>query len=166
VRVGDDGLHLLEGVLAGLRVVTLREDSASCSNLDEVCAVFNIFANLMLDGGYAVGNTLTMDVVLEGEEVFVHVSAGDAKRRAGGLHMRAGDVASVNLITESHVSVVIRADVADGGKAGLERDLGVFNADDRLFGRGHREFVIRIEVRRHGEMSVDIDEARHHGVFG
>src|SRR5260370_5307171 len=115
--VGDDGLHLFEGVLAGLRVVTLGEDAAGCSDLDEVSTVFNVFADLMLDGGNAVGYCLTVYVVLVGEKVLVHVAAGDAESGARGLYVRAGDVAGVDLVAEGYVGVVVGAYVADGGGA-------------------------------------------------
>ena len=164
VSVGDDGLHLFEGVLGGLRVVALGEDAAGGSDLDEVGAVLDVFADLMLDGGDAVGYALAVDVVLVGEKVLVHVAAGDAERGAGDLHVRAGDVAGVDLVAESDVGVVVGADVADGGEAGFERDLGVFDADDGLFGGSHREFEVGVEVVGHGEVGVDVDEAGHDGV--
>ncbi len=115
VCVGDDGLHLFEGVLAGLRVVALGEDAACGSDLDEVGAVLDVFADLMLDGGDAVGYALAMNVVFEGVKVLVHVAASDAERGAGGLHVRAGNVAGVDLVAEGDVGVVVGADVADGG---------------------------------------------------
>ena len=63
VGVGDDGLHLFEGVLAGLRIVALGEDAAGGADLDEVGAVLDVLADLMLDGGDAIGYAFAVDVV-------------------------------------------------------------------------------------------------------
>ena len=79
VGVGDDGLQLFHGVLAGLRVVAFGEDAAGGGDLDEVGAVLDVFADLMLDGGDAVGYAFAVDVVLVREKVLVHVAAGDAE---------------------------------------------------------------------------------------
>ena len=166
VRVGDDGLHLFEGVLAGLGVVAFGEDAAGGADLDEVGAVLDVLADLMLDGGDAVGYGLAVDVVLVREKVLVHVAAGDAEGGTADLHVRAGDVAGVDLVAEGDVGVVVGADVADGGEAGFEGDLGVLNADDGFFGGRHGELEVGIEVVRHGEVGVGVDEAGHDGVFG
>ncbi len=72
----------------------------------------------------------------------------------------------VDLVAEGDVGVVVGADVADGGEAGFEGNLGVFDADDGLFGRRHRQLVEGIEVGGHGEVGVDVDEAGHDGVSG
>ena len=48
--VGDDRLHLFEGVLRGLRVVALGEHAAGGADLDDVGAVLDDFANLVLHG--------------------------------------------------------------------------------------------------------------------
>ena len=165
VRVGDDGLELFHGVLAGLGVVAFGEDAAGGGDFDEVGAVLDVFADLVLDGGDAVGYGFAMDVVLVREKVLVHVAAGDAEGGTADLHVRAGDVAGVDLVAEGDVGKGVGADVADGGEAGFEGDLGVFNADDGLFGRGHRELEVGIEVVGHGEVGVDVDEAGHDGVF-
>jgi hypothetical protein len=90
-------------------------------------------------------------------KVIVAVAAGDAEDGAGDLHVRAGDVAGVNLVAEGDVGEVVRADVADGGEAGFEGDLGIFNSEDALFCRGHRERPVGVEVVGEGEMRVDVD---------
>ena len=72
---------LFQGVLAGLRVVAFGEDAAGGGDLDEVGAVLDVFADLMLDGGDAVGYALAVDVVLVREKVLVHVAASDADGR-------------------------------------------------------------------------------------
>jgi hypothetical protein len=58
VGVGDDGFHLFEGVLRGLGIVSFGEDAAGGANLDEVGAVLDVLANLLLDGGDAVGDSV------------------------------------------------------------------------------------------------------------
>ena len=82
------------------------------------------------------------------------------------LHVRAGDVAGVDLVAEGDVGVVVGADVADGGEAGFEGDLGVFDSDDGLFRGSHGELPVWVEVVGHGEVGVHVDEAGHDGVFG
>ena len=94
------------------------------------------------------------------------MAAGDAERRAADLHVRAGDVAGVDLVAQGYVGEAVGADVADGGEAGFERDLGVFDSDDGLFGGRHGELKVGIEVVGHGEVRVHVDEAGHDGVFG
>ncbi len=146
-------------------IVAFGEDAAGGCDLDEVGTVLDVFADLMLDGRDAVGYALAVDVVLVGEKVLVHVAAGDSERGAGDLHVRAGDVAGVDLVAEGDVGEVVGADVADGGEAGFEGDLGVFDSDDGLFGGRHGEFEVGIEVVGHGEVRVHVDEAGHDGVF-
>src|ERR1700679_1275591 len=93
VRIGDEGLHLFEGVLAGLGIIALGENATTGGKLNEIGAVLDVFANLMLDGGDAVGYGFAVDVILVGEQVLVHVAAGDAECGTRDLHVRARDVA-------------------------------------------------------------------------
>ena len=58
VRVGDDGLHLFEGVLRGLRIVALRQHAAGGADLDQVGAVLDVLPHLVLHGGDAVGHAV------------------------------------------------------------------------------------------------------------
>ena len=92
------------------------------------------------------------------------MAAGNAEGGPRDLHVRAWDVAGVDLVAEGYVGEVVGADVADGGEAGFEGDLGVFDADDGLFGGCHRELKVGIEVVGHGEVGVHVDEAGHDGV--
>ena len=159
VRVGDDGLHLFERVLRGLGVVALGEHAAGGANLDEVGTVFDVGGAPCAARRECRRRRLRPDVVLLGEKVFVHVAAGNAERRSGDLHVRAGDVAGVDLVAQGDVGEAVGADVADGGEAGVERGLRVLHADDRFFGGRHGELEVGIEVGGIGEVGVHVDEA-------
>src|ERR1700722_3255935 len=98
VRVGNDGLHLFEGVLRGLRIVSLGEYAAGGADFDKVRSILNVFANLMLDGRDTVSYSLAVHVILKREKIFVHVTAGDAEGGTGDLHMGAGNVAGIDLV--------------------------------------------------------------------
>src|SRR5713101_8018045 len=94
-----------------------------------------------------------------GKQVVVAVTSGDAERRTGDAHAGTLDVAGVNAIAESDVSVTARADIAYSGKAGAEGKPRILHAGDR-FAR-NRDAKPRVAAIRGiaGEMGVNIDEA-------
>ena len=96
VGVGDDGLHLFERVLRGLGIVALGEHAAGGADLDEVGAVLDVLAHLVLHGGDAVGHAVAHRVIADGQQVVVAVAAGDADERAADLHVRPGNLAGVD----------------------------------------------------------------------
>ena len=166
VGVGDDGLHLFQRVLAGLRVVALGEHAAGRANFDQVGAVLDVVPDHVLHAGDAISNTSALHVVLLREEVLVHVSAGNAERWAGDLHVRAGDVSLVNFIAQCDVGEAVRSYVAHRGETCVERGLCVLYTNDRFLAGSHRELEVGIEVGCHGEVGVDVDEAGQQGVTG
>ena len=88
MRVGDNGLHLFQGVLRGLRIVALGEHAAGGADLDEVGAVLDVLAHLVLHGGDAVGHAVAHGVIADGQQILIAVAAGDADERAADQHVR------------------------------------------------------------------------------
>ena len=60
VRVRDDRFHLFERVLRGVRVVAFRKHSARSTDLDDVRAILDDFANLVLHRLDAVGHSVSL----------------------------------------------------------------------------------------------------------
>ena len=106
VRIGDDGLHLFQGELRGVRIVTLGKHSASRANLDDVGAILDDLARLVLHVLNAVGNASFGGVKLVGQQVVVAMSAGDAERRAAYQHARAGHIAGIDGIAQGNIRVI------------------------------------------------------------
>ena len=129
MRVGHDGLHLLQRVLRGLGIVAVRKHAAGGANLDQVGAVLDGLADLVLHAFDAVGHAVGGDVIFEGQQVVVAVPAGDAERRAAHQHARAGNIAGVDGIAQGDVAVALGTDVAHGGEAGLESETRIARAN-------------------------------------
>ena len=159
MRVGDDGLHLLQGVLAGLRIVAFGEHAAGGADLDQVRAVFDVLAHHVLHRGDAVGHAVTGDVEGLRQQVVVHVAAGDAERRTADLHVRSFDEPFVDGVAQIDIGKAIGSHIAHGGDPRFERDLRIACADQRALGNRGGELVVGVEVRVVGEMGVDIDNA-------
>ena len=68
MRIGNDGLHLFQRVLRGLRIVALRQHAASGADLDQVGAILDVLADLLLHRGDAVGHAVAHLVILERAE--------------------------------------------------------------------------------------------------
>ena len=123
--VGGD-LEFFEGVLGGAGLVAFGEDAAGGEDLDDVDAVFDLLADGLADLVGAVGDA---EVAVFGEEgdggfrgvvVEVAVAAGDGEAGAGGDDARAGNEAGVDVLAQVDGEEGERADVADGGEAGVE----------------------------------------------
>src|SRR5438270_8562732 len=71
MSVGDDGLHLLLGILRCLRIIASGEHSASGANLHDVGAVFDDLSRLVLHSRNAVCGSLRAGVSLERQQVVV-----------------------------------------------------------------------------------------------
>ncbi len=135
--VGGD-LEFFEGVLRGAGLIALGEDAAGGHDLDDVDAVFDLLADGLAD---LVGTVGDAEVAVSWEEsdggfgrvvVEVAVAAGDGEAGAGGDDARARDVAGVDVLAQVDRREGRRADVADGGEAGVEGQLGVDYAGDGL----------------------------------
>ena len=77
----------------GLRIVAFREHAAGGADLDQVGAVLDVLADLVLHRGDTVGYAIANLVVLRGQQVVIAVAAGDAHGRTADQHVRAGDLA-------------------------------------------------------------------------
>ena len=163
VGIGDQGLELVEAVLAGLRIVALGKHAAGGADLDEIGAVLDILAHLLLHGGDAVGDAFRGGMELEGKEVVVAMAAGDAQRRSANLHVRAGDIAVVDVIAEGDIGVSGCADIADAGEAGFEGDLGEAHTVESLAHGIGGEAGVGVEIVAEGEVGVDVDQAGQDG---
>src|SRR5690349_13924985 len=78
MRFGDDGFHLVHRVLGSVRIVALRHHAASGADLDDVSAIFDDFADLVLHGSDSVRNAFRFLVIFEREQVVVAMPARDA----------------------------------------------------------------------------------------
>src|SRR6266511_1634231 len=131
VGFGDDGLHLFERVLRGLRVVAEREHSAGRTDFDHVGAVLDHLARLSHHGRHPVGDAFVEVIEFRREQVVVAMPAGDAEGRSGGYDPRPRDVAGVDRVAQRDVGVAARADVAHSREAGFEREPRVLRAGQR-----------------------------------
>ena len=88
------------------------------------------------------------------------MAARDGKAGAGGDDARARDVSGVDVLAQIDRRESWRADVADGGKAGIEGQFGVDYAGDGgvegRVGEG-QDFVVAVGAG--GEVSMAVDEA-------
>jgi hypothetical protein len=105
VRIGHHGLQFLEAVLAGLRIVALGQHAAGGAHLDQIGAVLDVLAHVLLHGGDAVGDAFGGGMVFGRQEVVVAVAAGDAERRSAHLHVRTRNVARVDVVAQSYIGV-------------------------------------------------------------
>src|SRR5947199_10847349 len=112
VRVGNDGLHFLQRVLRGARVVALGEHAAGGADLDDVSAVFDDLADFVLHAFNAVGSAIAFGVILVRQQVVVAMAAGDAERRPAGVNTRAGQHTFVDGITQGNVCIPVGAYIA------------------------------------------------------
>ena len=149
--------------MAGLRIVSLRKHAAGGANLDQIRAVLDVLPHALLHGGDAVCHAFRSGVVFRGQEVIIAVTACDAEWRPAHLHMRAGNVACVDIVAQSHVRVAGRADVAHRGESGFERDLRKADAVERFADGIRREAGVGIEVIGESQMRVYVDQTRQHG---
>ena len=132
MSVGDDGLHLLLGILRCLRIVASGEHSASGANLHDVGAVFDDLSRLVLHSRNAVCGSLRAGVSLERQQVVVTVAAGDPQRRAAHQHSRSRYEPLVDCVTQCHIAISAGSYVANGGKSGFERDLRITRSPKRF----------------------------------
>ena len=65
VRVGHDGFHLLQRVLRVLRIVAQRKHAARGAYFDQIGAVLDVLANLVLHGRDAIGDAVAGGVIFE-----------------------------------------------------------------------------------------------------
>ena len=88
------------------------------------------------------------------------MAAGGAERGAAGDDARAGQRAFVDRALQSEVDVVVRADIADGGEAGVERALGVDVRCGGLVDGAFAENILVEILRLAGDVRVAVDETR------
>ncbi len=154
VRIRYDGLHLLQGVLRRLRIVTLRQHAPRRANLDQVGAVLDVVANHVLHCRNPVRHTLALHVILLRQQVLIHVAAGNSQRRPGHQHVWPGNVSCVDLVAQRDIREAVCANVAYGRETRVQRRLRILYADNRFLGGRHRQLEIRIEVGGPREVRV------------
>ena len=132
VRGIDDGLHLFRAVLRQRGIVSFRKHPSGGHKFDYVGAIFYIFANFFGDGIDAVGHAVRRPIKLRRKEIFIAVAAGDAERRAGYEHARAGHIAGLDGVTQRDIGVSARSHIAHGGETSFESDASVAGAGERL----------------------------------
>jgi hypothetical protein len=152
-----------ERVLGCLGIVTFGENAAGSTDLDEVGAVFDVLANLVLDLGNAVGYAVTDVVILDRQEVVVAVTAGDAHCGSADEHVRPGDLSGVDGIAEIDVHESAGTDVANGGESGQESFASIHDAIDGFLGGGGGDFVKGVEISVHRQVGVNIHETGKDG---
>jgi hypothetical protein len=91
------------------------------------------------------------------------VAAGRADRVGGRDDARTGHVALVDRLAQAHVVELGRADVANGGEAGLQGDLGVAGLDHAPEGVAVLQAVVAADLGDAVEMDVHVDQARQQG---
>ena len=119
VGICHDGLHLLERVLRSLRIISLRKYASGRTDLNQVGAVLNDLAHLVLHRFNAIRCTITGCVIFVGKQVVVAMTSGDTQRRSADQHSRPGNVTCVDGITHCDITVARRTHVPHGSKSGL-----------------------------------------------
>ena len=91
------------------------------------------------------------------------MAAGRAQRIAGGDDARADGIAIVDRLLEADVVAIGRADVADGGEAGVEHGAGIADRGHAEEGIGKFQPAIAADVGRPVEVDVHVDQAGDEG---
>ncbi len=159
VSIGDNGFHFFQCVLRGARIVALRQHAARGAYLDDIGAVLDDLADLMLHRLDAVGHSIRLGVVLKRKQIIVAMTARDAESRTAGIHARTGYQAFVDGVTQRDIREAARADIAHGGEARLQGNAGVLGADQRLFGNGNPQLLVS-EFRIMSKVRMGVDQAR------
>ena len=79
MRIRHDGLHLFERVLRRLRIVSMREHAAGGADFDQVGALLDDLARLVLGRFDAIGHTLAVNVRFKRQQIVVAVAARNAQ---------------------------------------------------------------------------------------
>src|SRR5215472_7183727 len=96
VGVGNDRLHLIERVLRVLRIVAQRQDASGRANFDQIRAILNVLADLMLDCRDTIGHAIFGGVEFERQHVVIAMTACNAQCRTTNQHPRSRDITGVN----------------------------------------------------------------------
>src|SRR6185312_4862348 len=163
VSVSHDGLHFFQRVLRGLRVIAHGKHASGGADLNQVGAIFDDLAHLVLHGFHAVGYAIVLAVVVVGQQVVVAVAAGDAEGRTADQHAGAGHVAGVDGVTQGYVGVARGPHVAHGGETRFQRDAGIAGAHERRTGHRNAQRRVAEVVGIHGEVGVRVNQAGHDG---
>src|SRR5437870_5203101 len=126
MRLRYQDFHFLRTVLLEQRIVAFREDASRGTELDDISAVLDHFANAVHHCFRAVGNTFCGIMKFERQQVAVTVSASDAEGRAGNLHTRPDYVSGIDGVAEGHIRIAFRADVAYRSEASQQCEPRIF----------------------------------------
>ncbi len=159
VRIRHDRFHLFERILRGVRVVAFRKHSARGTDLDDVRAILDDFANLVLHRLDAVGHSFSLKMKCGREQIFVAMTAGDSQRWSRGDHARPNHVSIVDGIAQCDVRIIFRANVAHCSESCFEGAPRVSRAMQRFTSRRNPKPLIpeRVQVKR--EMGMHVDQA-------
>ena len=159
VCVCNNGLHLLQGILRGVRVIALRQHAAGGANLDHVRAVLDDFANLVLHSLDAVRHSISMKVQRGRQQVFVAMAAGDSERRPRRDDPRPDDVAIIDRIAQRDVRIIFRAKVSHRCKTCFEGPPCVPRAMQRFACRRNRQPLVPERVQVECQVRMHVDQA-------
>ena len=166
VRLVDDRVHLRLRVLRRAHRSLVAEHAGAGHELDHVGTALDVFAHARAHRIDAVGHTAGAaegDVRREAGAV-VGMAAGGADRHGGDQHARAGNLAAVDRVTQRHVEIARRADVAHRGEAGIERAPGQGGRQHRVVHDALGQRVAVVVAGAGGgigaEMHVHVDQAR------
>ena len=112
VRIGHDRLQFRLRKLRVLRIIAQREHAAGGANLDDVGAVLDDLAHLVLHVLDSISDTDFGGVPLVGQQVVIAVSAGDAQRRTAGVDAWARNIAGIDGVAQGDVGKLRRAQIA------------------------------------------------------
>ena len=159
--------EFFESCIARRRAYRPAQDPARREDLDHIDAVLDLGADGLAHLLGAVGDR---EVALVGEHhdaglrrivVEVAVAAGDRDAGPGGDDARAGNESCIDAVAEIDREKRQRADVANGGEAGVESLLGVDHPGDG--GIEGRVFEVPdgvVAVGAGAQMGVAVDQAR------
>ncbi|OIQ63318.1 hypothetical protein GALL_551410 [mine drainage metagenome] len=164
----NDGLDLIEGQLLGAGGVAVAEHTAGGADLDDLGAVFVQLADHLAALVGAVDHRRPLLVHRGREEGGVTMAAGRADGVGRRNDARPLDIAGVDRLLQADVVVVVGADIADGGEAGLQgapggahRDIGAVIAVE---GHGLDDRIAAVELA--GDVVVGVDQAGQDGGVG
>ena len=166
VRFVDDSVDLGLGHLRRIDGVRQGEYAARRHQLDHVGAVLDLEAHRRAALLGAVADAVDRPLLRHAsgrERRPVPVAAGRSEGVHRGEHARTGDQPLVDRVAQADVDVVVGAEVAHGGEAGLERLFRVGRGVERLLGREAQHVVDEVlrpaRAELHGEMDMGVHQA-------
>ena len=164
--VGHDRFQFLLRVRRSLRIVPVRKHAAGGANFDQIGAILDDLAHLVLHSFHAVRHTFRRIVKFEGQEVLVAVATRDAERRSAYQHSRPRNVTGINGVAQGNVAETLRSHVAYSGEPSLQREARIASAGQRCAWNGNREGLRPNILRIAGEVRMRIRQPRQNCSVG